>query len=87
MNDWHDEIVNSFYRINGHKITNGPMERVNRDIKTIFGISFGSSNFIRVRNRVIFCINEDAPILPYSKKTTNKRVGKIRGKYNIKKGK
>ena len=87
MDDWHDEIVNSFYRINGHKITNGPMERVNRDIKTIFGISFGSSNFIRVRNRVIFCINEDAPILPYSKNTTNKRVGKIRGKYNIKKGK
>ena len=87
MSDWHDEIINSFYRINGHKITNGPMERINRDIKTIFGISFGSSNFTRVRNRVIFCINEDAPILPYRKNTTNKRVGKIRGKYNRKKGK
>ena len=87
MYDWHDEIINSFYRINGHKITNGPMERINRDIKTIFGISFGSSNFTRVRNRVIFCINEDAPILPYRKNTTNKRVGKIRGKYNRKKGK
>ena len=87
MNDWHDEIINSFNRINGHKITNGPMERVNRDIKTIFGISFGSTNFVRVRNRVIFCINEDAPILPYNKSITNKRVGKSRGKYNKKKGK
>ena len=63
------------------------MERVNRDIKTIFGISFGSTNFVRVRNRVIFCINEDAPILPYNKSITNKRVGKSRGKYNKKKGK
>ena len=78
---WHNEIVNSFNTINGHKITNGPMERVNRDIKTIFSLAFGSSNFNRVRNRVIFSINEDAPILPYRKSNTNKKVGKTRGKY------
>lgn len=87
MTDWHDEIINSFNKINGHKITNGPMERVNRDIQTIFSISFGSTNFPRVRNRVMFCINEDAPILSYSKTKTNKRKGKTRGKYNKKKGK
>lgn len=78
---WHDEIINSFNRINGHKITNGPMERVNKDIKNLFAISFGSTNFERVRNRIMFCINEDAPILSYRKKTTNKRVGKPRGRY------
>lgn len=62
------------------------MERINRDIKTIFGISFGSSNFTRVRNRVIFCINEDAPILSYSKK--NKLTcRKNQRKYNSKKEK
>ena len=51
MENWHDEIINSFNIINNDKITNGPIERVNRDIKTIFGISFGSTNFKRVRNK------------------------------------
>ena len=69
---------------NVHKITNGPMERVNRDIKTIFGISFGSTNFIRMRNRIIYCINQDVPILAWRKKQTNKKVGKPRGKYKRK---
>ncbi len=85
MEDWHDEIINSFYRINNHKITNGPMERVNRDIKTIFGISFGSTNFDRVRNRIMFSINEDSPILAWRKSKSNKKQGKARGKYNIQK--
>ena len=80
--DWHDEIINSFNRINNHKITNGPMERVNRDIKNLFSISFGSTNFERVRNRIMFYINDNSPILGYRKKLTNKRTGKPRGKYN-----
>ena len=79
--NWHDEIINSFNRINGNKITNGPMERINKDIKNLFSISFGSTNFERVRNRIIFCINKNAPILGYRKKTTNKRIGKPRGSY------
>lgn len=84
MEDWHDEIINSFHKINNHKITNGPMERVNRDIKTIFGISFGSTNFNRVRNRIMFSINEGSPILAWRKSNSNKKVGKARGKYKIK---
>lgn len=85
MESWFNEIVNSFNMINGHKITNGPMERVNRDIKTLNDISFGSTNFYRMRNRIMFTINEDAPISPYRKNNTNKRVGKLRGKYKSKK--
>ncbi len=85
MENWHDEIVNSFNKINNHKITNGPMERVNRDIKSIFGISFGFTNFERVRNRIIFSINENSPILAWRKTNSNKRLGKARGKYNIQK--
>ena len=81
LNNWHDEIINSFNTINGHKITNGPMERVNRDIKTIFSISFGSTNFPRMRNRIMYCINQDIPILGFRKKVSNKKVGKPRGKY------
>ncbi len=84
MEDWHDEIINSFNKMNNHKITNGPIERVNRDIKTIFGISFGSTNFNRVRNRIMFSINEGSPILAWRKSNSNKKVGKARGKYKIK---
>lgn len=82
LQNWKEEIINSFNRVNGHRISNGPMERLNRDIKTIFGLSFGSTNFTRVRNRIIYCLNEDAPFLGWRKKETNKRVGKERGKYN-----
>ena len=49
------------------------MERVNRDIKTIFEISFGSTNFTRVRNRVIFSINDSSPILYHRKSSSNKK--------------
>lgn len=85
MENWHDEIINSFNKINNHKITNGPMERVNRDIKTIFGISFGTTNYDRVRNRIMFSINEDSPILAWRKTNSNKKEGKARGKYIIEK--
>ena len=81
MESWFYEIINSFNTINGHKITNGPMERVNRDIKTLNNISFGSTNFSRMRNRIMFAINEGAPISPYRKRNTNKRIGKPRGSY------
>lgn len=39
------------------------MERANRDIKTIFRLSFDSRNFERMRNRIMYVINIDAPIL------------------------
>ena len=82
MQKWFNEIVNSFNKINGHKITNGPMERANRDIKTLNAISFGSTNFLRMRNRIMFVINENAPISPYRKKNTTRGTGKPRGTYN-----
>ncbi|MBR4495574.1 MAG: ISL3 family transposase [Acholeplasmatales bacterium] len=85
MQKWFHEIINSFNKINNHKISNGPMERVNRDIKTLNGISFGATNFNRMRNRIMFTINEDAPISPYRRKNTNKMSGKPRGKYKKKK--
>ena len=60
------------------------MERVNRDIKTMFRLSFGSTNFERMRNRIMFAINNNAPILYNRKNNTNKRKGKLRGKYKQK---
>lgn len=81
MEGWHDEIINSFNVINGHKISNGAMERVNKDIKFIFAASFGSTNFNRIRNRIMYCINYDASISPNRTENNNKREGKPRGTY------
>ena len=39
------------------------MERANRDIKTILRLSFGSSNFPRMRNRIMLVMNDDSAIL------------------------
>lgn len=54
--------INSFNRINGFVISNGGMERANRDIKTIIRISYGYSNFERLRNRIMYIKNEDVAI-------------------------
>ena len=80
LQNWHNEIINSFNRINGYRISNGPIERVNRTIKSIIEIGFGSTNFVRMRNRIMYCVNDNASVL-YEKKQTNKTVGKSRGKY------
>ena len=48
------EIISSFYVIDDRRVSNGKMERINRDIKTIFRSSYGSKNFIRTRNRVMY---------------------------------
>lgn len=81
MKNWFYEIINSFNEINNHRISNGPMERVNADIKTMIRLSFGSNNFLRMRNRIMFAINEDAPMLRNRRKDNYKSKGKERGKY------
>ena len=82
MINWHDEIINSFNKVDNIRISNGPMERANRDIKTIFRSSFGSRNFKRMRNRIMYAMNSDSPLLYSPRKKTNQNVGKKRGKYN-----
>ena len=82
LENWFREIINSFHVVDGRRVSNGKMERVNRDIKTIFRSSYGSKNFIRTRNRVMYCINNDAYILNIRKdKTNSKPQLKPRGKY------
>lgn len=81
LNNWFQEIVNSFNRYKGKRISNGSMERVNRDIKTLYNIFFGSTNFSRIRNRIMYTLNDNSPILGVPKKDTNKTKGKPRKKY------
>jgi len=75
LKNWRQEIINSFNTINGFKISNGGIERANRDIKTIIRHSFGFTNFERFRNKVMYSKNEDASILSY-RKTINKKLKK-----------
>ncbi len=84
LENWSTEIVNSFTRIDNRRISNGPMERVNRDIKTLYRLAYGAKNFYRMRNRIMYVINDDAPILYNRKEETNKYLGRERGKYTKK---
>lgn len=81
LKNWHDEIINSFNIVEGKRVSNGPMERANEDIKTIFRLAHGSNNFKRMRNRVMYVMNSGASILYSKKKESNKRKFKKRGKY------
>ena len=63
LKNWRQEIINSFHRINGHIISNGGMERANRDIKTIIRHAYSFKNFSRLRNRIMYVKNNGASIL------------------------
>lgn len=52
------------------------MERRNKDIKLLYEISCGATNFPRMRNRIMFCINKEAPILATRKELTGTLVKK-----------
>ena len=71
LKNWRQEIINSFHKINGHIISNGGMERANRDIKTLIRHAYGYRNFPRVRNRIMYVKNGDAAILSTRKKKEN----------------
>lgn len=63
INRWKPYIKNSFIRINGRRISNGPIEGVNSRIKTILKNANGYINFGRLRNKIMFSINKNEPIL------------------------
>ena len=85
LENWHNEIINSFSRVNGRRVTNGPMERANENIKTIFRLAYGARNFDRMRNRIMHIMNSGSPILYEPLKRTNKYKYKKRGSYKKKK--
>lgn len=52
------EITNSFNTIDNRRITNGPLEKMDKDGKTIFRLSFGSRNFIKMRNKLLWMMSQ-----------------------------
>ena len=62
------EIGSSFIKVNGKRLSNGPMEGINSRIKTMMKSANGFRNFNRFRNRVIYSINKNVPIKGTPKK-------------------
>jgi len=62
LNNWKIEIKNSFIKVDGRRVSNGPLESTNSKIKTVIKTSNGISNFYRFRNKVLYSINKDIPI-------------------------
>ena len=85
LENWHDEIINSFGRVNDRRVTNGPMERANRNIKTLFRNAYGARNFERMRNRIMFVMNSNSPTLYAPQKNTLKHKYHKRGSCKKKK--
>jgi transposase len=66
--NWKTEIKCSFIRVNGKRLSNGPIEGVNSQVKTIIKSSAGIKDFFRLRNKIMFSINKDIPVLSRPKK-------------------
>lgn len=81
LNHWYEEIITSFIRVDGKRLSNGIMESRNGIAKKIKNNANGYYNFERYRNRCLYVMNEDAkPNLSKSKNAV-KMKGCKRGKY------
>lgn len=62
LRHWKQEIVNSFDRVDGQRISNGPIESVNSRIKLIKQNGNGYRNFERFKLRVLYSLNDNSSI-------------------------
>lgn len=62
LKHWKAEIINSFIRVGKRRLSNGPIENMNSQIKTIMKTANGYKDFSRLRNRIIYSLNKDTPI-------------------------
>ena len=84
LTNWKQEIVNSFnLDCNGKRINNSVIEGRNKIIKQIIDNSNGVTNFNRLRNRIIYCINNE-PFSIEEQQNNVKRKGNKRGNYKTK---
>lgn len=73
LSHWKIEIKNSFIRVSirennqsqivKKRLSDGPMEGTNSRLKCIIKNANGYRNYRRFRNRYMFCINKNTPIL------------------------
>jgi len=96
LKDFKEPILNSFTlleRVNKDgiphtsRLSNGPMESLNRIPKDMKRSARGYRNFDHIRNRFLFSTRRDAPILAFPKSAASVHfyTGVKRGKYHLKK--
>jgi len=82
LENWKEEIVNSFNTYEGRRINNGPIEGRNKYFDIMLNLANGYKNFKRFRNRAMYVFNKYEN---YSDKPLDvenvKSIGKKRGKY------
>lgn len=81
LNHWYEEIITSFIRVDGKRLSNGIMESRNGIAKKIKNNANGYYNFERYRNRCLYVMNEDAKSNLSKSKNAVKMKGCKRGKY------
>ena len=59
LQNWREEIINSFTKINGRRINNSYMESKNKEVGRLIFSANGFKNFKRTRNRMLYCLNEE----------------------------
>ena len=83
LNNWKEEILNSFTRpYNDKKQSNALAEYINGRLRELIIVSNGYSHFERFRSRGIYCLNNQVYYTMVDKLWPQKRVGRKRGNYN-----
>lgn len=62
LKNWIQEIITSFNKVDGRRISNGSIESVNARIKLIKYSSNGYTNFEIFRKRVLYSLNDTSSI-------------------------
>lgn len=66
LREWRKPIVNSFIKTKSkRKVSNGPIENINKTIKNIKHNSNGYRNWERFRNRILYVVNDDVTFYMY----------------------
>lgn len=81
LENWKEEILNSFTWINNRRISNGPCEGKNNYVKKILSNANGMNNFLRARNRILYSQNKYETYTMNEKTERIKRIGNPRGIY------
>lgn len=80
---WKPYILNSFIIINGTRLSNGPIEGLNSQIKKLMRVANGYNNFQRFRARIMHCYNKELTLMPNKNKIIKTKKTK-RGSYKKK---
>jgi len=77
---WKPWILNSFIIVKGYRLSNGPIEGMNSQLKKLFTVGNGLSNFPRFRARLMHCYNHFSSYSPVHQKVPKIKRAK-RGNY------